>query len=506
MHFQQTPRSRRGCCDVARFAASVAAAHHSAGADANAVSSLKFGTSGLRGLVKDLVGSPCYTYASAFFRSVSAGGHTRAVVIGRDLRDSSPGLAETVASAAAAAGFTAIDCGALPTPALALEAMRRDAYAVMVTGSHIPEDRNGLKFYRPDGEITKADEVAILAALEEIADREAVTDRVPARGEPDAVTRYRRRYSDAFAPDILDGLRIAVYQQSSVARDLLTDLLGAFGARVTTIGRSDVFVPIDTEAHRPEDIAYIRDVMASGNFDALVTTDGDADRPLIADGTGRIVRGDVRGLITARYLGADTAVVPVTAGSALERSGGFKSVVRTKVGSPFVIAGMEQARAAGAQVVAGFEANGGFLLGSDVTIDGKRLTALPTRDAMLPILATLAAVRAAGTPLAELVVSLDAGEMASDRLPNTPSERSGAFLERLRAEAFRGEFLRPIGVPHAVDQQDGIRIELDGGRTIHFRASGNAPELRCYAEAKSAREAQDLVSWGLKAAADAMAG
>ena len=70
--------------------------------------------------------------------------------------------------------------------------------------------------------------------------------------------------------------------------------------------------------------------MAPGSFDALVTTDGDADRPLVADGTGRILRGDVLGLITARYLDADTVVVPVTAGSALEQSGGFRTVVRTK--------------------------------------------------------------------------------------------------------------------------------------------------------------------------------
>ncbi|MDN3591556.1 hypothetical protein QWZ12_13170 [Methylobacterium adhaesivum] len=47
---------------------------------------------------------------------------------------------------AAAAGFRVVDCGAFPTPALALGAMRRGSCAVMVTGSHLPEDRNGLKF------------------------------------------------------------------------------------------------------------------------------------------------------------------------------------------------------------------------------------------------------------------------------------------------------------------------------------------------------------------------
>lgn len=471
------------------------------------MSSLKFGTSGLRGLVKDLEGWPTYAYASAFYRSVAAGpGNTRTILIGRDLRSSSAEIAATVATAASAAGFKAINCGALPTPALALEGMRRGACAVMVTGSHIPDDRNGLKFYRPDGEITKADEVAIVAALGDVGTVGNMAIAVPAEPEPGAIGRYFQRYRAAFAPDILQGQRVAVYQQSSVARDLLADLLTAFGAIVTPIGRSETFVPIDTEAHRPQDIAFIRHTMASGSFDALVTTDGDADRPLVADASGRIVRGDVLGLITARYLKVDTVVVPVTAGSAIEQAGGFKRVLRTKVGSPFVIAGMAEAQRDGAKAVVGFEANGGFLLGSDVAIGGRTLAALPTRDAMLPILATLAAAREEGRGLADLVASLNVGETASDRLPDTPAERSGFFLRQLGEEAFRRDFLRPVGAPGTVDSQDGVRIELDGGRTIHFRASGNAPELRCYAEARSAPEAEELVRWGLAAAATAMEG
>ncbi|WP_280110152.1 hypothetical protein [Methylobacterium radiotolerans] len=138
------------------------------------MSSLRFSTSGLRGLVTDLVRGPTYAYASAFFRSMS-GEASRAIVIGRDLRDSSPSIAATVADAAAATGFTAIECGAKPTPALALEAMRRGAYAVIVTGRHIPEDRNGLKFYRPDEEITKADKAPLLAALNHGAEAGVLT-------------------------------------------------------------------------------------------------------------------------------------------------------------------------------------------------------------------------------------------------------------------------------------------------------------------------------------------
>ncbi|GJD58425.1 phosphomannomutase [Methylobacterium dankookense] len=468
------------------------------------MSSLKFGTSGLRGLVTDLVGWPSYAYASAFFRSVAAAnGDCRTVVVGRDLRDSSMDIAATVANAAAANGFKAIDCGALPTPALALEAMRLRACAIMVTGSHIPEDRNGLKFYLPDGEITKADEAAIIGALGKFEIDGRIME-VPASVETEVSKRYLKRYIDAFSSDALSGLRIAVYQQSSVARDLLTELLAALGAKGVPIGWSATFVPIDTEAHRPEDVDFIRNVMAGGEFDALVTTDGDADRPLVADGKGRIVRGDVLGMLTARYLRIETIVVPVTAGSRLVRAGSFRDVIRTKVGSPFVIAGMEHMKQSGRTSIGGFEANGGFLLGSNIIMSGGILCALPTRDAILPILATLAAARSGSMALDCLVSSLDVGETASDRLSNISSERSGALLKQLSMMPAVRQFLAPIGIPTAINQQDGIRIELNGGRTIHFRASGNAPELRCYAEASTAAEAQGLVSWGLAAAAAAI--
>ncbi len=298
------------------------------------------------------------------------------------------------------------------------------------------------------------------------------------------------------------GMRVAVYQQSSVARDLLPGLLAALGAEAVPLGRSPEFVPLDTEAHRPEDVAFAMSAMASGRYDAMVTTDGDADRPLVADASGRILRGDVLGMLTARFLGVRSVVVPVTAGSGVERAGGFERVVRTKVGSPFVIEGMAEAVRGGSPSVAGFESNGGFLLGTDADAGAGRIGALPTRDAVLPILAALAAARRAGTGLSELVADLDAGETASDRIADVPSAHSARLLARLAEVDFRSAFLRPVGEALSVDLRDGVRIGLDGDRTIHFRASGNAPELRCYAEAGTSGEAVSLVRWGLREAAD----
>jgi len=87
--------------------------------------------------------------------------------VGRDLQPSSSDIAAQVMAAVGEAGLVAVDAGAVPTPALALAlgSMRAGHAAVMVTGSHIPADRNGLKFCLPTGEIAKTDEAAILAAL-----------------------------------------------------------------------------------------------------------------------------------------------------------------------------------------------------------------------------------------------------------------------------------------------------------------------------------------------------
>jgi len=126
-------------------------------------SNVRFGTSGARGLVADMTDEVCYTYASAFIQNVA--GNAKQVVLGHDLRPSSPSIAAACAAAIIDSGREVVYAGALPTPALAFYAAQLKLPALVVTGSHIPFDRNGIKFYRIEGEISKADEVAMLNAL-----------------------------------------------------------------------------------------------------------------------------------------------------------------------------------------------------------------------------------------------------------------------------------------------------------------------------------------------------
>jgi phosphomannomutase len=450
--------------------------------------SLKFGTSGLRGLASELSGTESRRYAAAFVAHLRRSGEVGEVLVGRDLRASSPAIAGDVIAALAAVGARPVDCGEVPTPALALEAMRRGVPAIMVTGSHIPADRNGLKFYVATGEIGKADEAGILAALGPAPDGAAT-----AASDPATLRRYKARYAKLLTHGALKGWRIGVWEHSSVMRDLLPDMLDAYGAEVVALNRSDSFVPVDTEAVSADMATELAGWVHAHQLDALVSSDGDADRPLLVDETGRLVRGDVIGMLTAKFLGADSVVTPVTSNSSIE--GMFRHVVRTRVGSPYVIAGMADAEG----IVVGFEANGGVLLGSDVALANETLTALPTRDAMLPILAVLGAAKAAGGTVSRLVKTLPPRVARSDRLEHVEPEKSRLLMETLGKDA--AGFFAAQGEVEAVSDIDGLRFVLKGGDVVHYRPSGNAPELRCYTEAATADRADALLAWGLKAAA-----
>ncbi|QNQ41350.1 phosphomannomutase [Brucella intermedia] len=468
--------------------------------------SLKFGTSGLRGLATELSGLPAYAYSLAFVEMLATKGCLNLgneVFVGQDLRPSSPDIAALAMGAIEDAGFKPVHCGVLPTPALSYFAISQNAPCIMVTGSHIPDDRNGLKFYRGDGEIDKNDEAAIIAvhaSLSDLAPRKATN--LPLRQE--AICAYEKRYIEFLGANSLSGLTIGIYQHSSVARDLLLRVLSALGADAVALGRSDVFVPVDTEALRLEDTRLLSEWAKQDRFDAIVSTDGDADRPLIADENGDFVRGDLVGAITAAWTGADTIVTPVTSNSALEECGEFAHVLRTCVGSPYVVAGMEQALSENAKSVLGFEANGGVLLGNAVEKSGNALSALPTRDALLPILACLCTIKEMQKPLSEIKESYGFRIALSDRLQEVPQEKSAAFLSIITQKAARIKLFPTDDNVKRLETIDGVKMFFASGNAIHYRASGNAPELRCYVEATDAEQAAKLLTMGLEIARKAI--
>jgi phosphomannomutase len=325
----------------------------------------------------------------------------------------------------------------------------------------------------------------------------------PAAGNA-AHGEYVKRYTDFFPPNALQGLRVVLYQHSAVGRDILAEILRALGAEVHPLGRTETFVPIDTEAISESDLQKLSEFARTasqqfGSIDAIVSTDGDSDRPLIvavdAGGQIRFVSGDLIGILVSKYLRADAIAVPVSATDAIERAFANSNVeiVRTRIGSPWVIAAM---KAFTGKSCVGFEANGGFLVGSAINRDGRKLSALPTRDAVLPILSVLHSAKEQSTSLWKLLESLPRRFGKSGLIDAVAPKE----LSALTTAVFERHFSKNHGFGRIldIDRQDGVRITFEGGDIAHVRASGNAPQLRIYAFADTEDRANEIVALGIR--------
>jgi phosphomannomutase len=479
-----------------------------------AKSGVAFGTSGARGLATAMTDRVCYAYTKGFLQYLESTGELKRagerVAVGGDLRPSTDRVMAAVCRATEEMGYRPVNCGKVPSPAVALFGFENKIPSIMVTGSHIPDDRNGIKFNKCAGEVLKADEKGMSSQTVELDDSLFGADGNFAKAKtahaisPEAGENYVMRYLNFFAHDALKNVRVAVYQHSAVGRDVLVKILSHLGAEVTPLGRSEKFIPVDTEAIRPEDVELAHGWAATGKFDAIVSADGDSDRPLISDEHGSWLRGDIAGILCAKFLDAGSVSTPVSCNTAVEKSGWFKEIRRTKIGSPFVVASMLEATAGGVQRVVGYEANGGFLLNSDIESDGRKLRSLPTRDAVIVILGILLLARARKQKISGLLNSLPARYTASDRLKNFATEKSRALLARFDSGseaddklAIEKMFGGLCGTVASLDRTDGLRIVFANEEILHLRPSGNAPEFRCYAEAETEKRAREITAGAL---------
>lgn len=532
---------------------------------------LKFGTSGLRGLVSDMTDLEVWINAEGFITFLKQTQRVRggdSVYVSHDLRPSSPRMAAAVCACIEAQGLTPRLLSPVPTPALAYVACSNRSASIMVTGSHIPFDRNGIKFYRPDGEVLKSDEVHILSAVAVARASNYASSEVrfaddgmligpasnwtsDASGEIEASRKtdasakidasaeaiYLQRYIKFFGDSCLSGLNIAVYQHSAVGRDLLVSLLEGLGARVAPIGRSEDFIAVDTEAVDDAMVARIAEFVpaareALGGLDAVVSTDGDSDRPLLlaADEKGQLtfIRGDSLGAMVSEALDLDAVAIPVSVSDQVDLHLEHLGVAlhRTRIGSPWVIEAMSDMPGVRK---GGFEANGGFLLETSLEEDGRILERLATRDAVLPLVSVLASTRKMGTTLLRRFQSLPARSTTAGLLDGIEPSVSKAFLSPWYFEDCSEAWLSPIRVRYPGREAenlpsfkqdvlcrlaetvselweghglgsviyfnwvDGIRMKFSSGDVLHLRPSGNAPQFRVYVTSDSMARARALV-------------
>lgn len=530
---------------------------------------LAFGTSGLRGLVTDITDLEAYINTRGFLDFLVTRGDAvpgTQVAIAGDLRPStdspSRSILRAVAQAIRDAGMDAIYYGRIPTPALTSFGIEQNCPSIMVTGSHIPFDRNGIKFNKSDGEVLKSDEATILEAVNRVRLREYNCARSASRfdangwflegqfeqlaaAREDARLHYIQRYLTVFPKDALLGLRVALYEHSAVGREVVAEILRGLGAEVLPVGRSETFVAIDTEAISAEQLVFLQTLAEDirsrfGAVDAIVSTDGDSDRPMLlsVDTGGKVhfIGGDVLGTLVADELGVDAITVPVSASDMIDLHFAPKGIPikRTRIGSPWVIAAMMSGK--GERRV-GWEANGGFLTGSTLKFPHGRLLPLPTRDAVLPLVSALYASCRTGRSLIDLVAALPARFSKSGLLDQVDPTQSRALLARLvlasenvtevqfKDDRVQGldEQGKPVDVKNLqkkfvdtctklqvffsknhgfasierINFLDGLRIWFAGGDIAHVRPSGNAPQLRIYAVANTEERANEIVALGI---------
>lgn len=467
---------------------------------------IKFGTSGIRALNTALTDKVCYVYTIAFLQYLEKENqiHTgQRVILAGDLRKNTDHILQVIYQAIIDKGYVPVYGGKIPTPALCYYAMHEGCPGIMVTGSHIPGDMNGIKFYKSAGEILKYDEMNILKQsvkldaklFDQHENLTTLKNRdIPVDSKPYQI--YLNRYLEFFSANALKGLNVGVYSHSSVAAGILETLLNKLGANVVTFGDSHHFHCVDTEALSDSDIAIAKDNLSKHQFDVIVSTDGDGDRPLLTDEYGNWIHGDITGMLSAVILKSNYVVVPVSCNNSIEKISQFKKIIRTKIGSPYVIEEMNKLVQQGLDKVAGFESNGGLLTATDFSCDGKILSPLPTRDSILPILCILNYINQSGIRLTDLINQYCLSFTASGSIKNisvSTTQKLFNFLLADKSDFKNAElFFRRDSQIIKIDKTDGLRMCFKNGEIIFLRQSGNAPELRCYTEADTEQHAKTL--------------
>lgn len=570
---------------------------------------LKFGTSGLRDLDENLSDREVFINTRGFLayllelgRQGGAGGIVpgQAVALARDFRPSSREgrIPRAVAAAIIHSGCRVVYCGPLPTPAVTHYGLRKGMASIMVTGSHIPFGQNGIKFNRPDGEILKQEEKPILEQVGHVRQQVAnwsreltlfspqgaflATSQMGEQGaallaradealaaiEREAEELYVQRYKDAFGAQALAGMDLVFFTQSTVGRSIIPAILRELGATVETTGELNVdageFLPVDTEKMTEPIREQLRRLAADfqkrhGRLPlAVLSADGDADRPVFCDENGEFLSGDMLGVVASLFLKPTFVALPITCNSsAVKLLKSMAAVAQTQVGSPYINQAMKHAVARDHSVrAAGYEANGGYLLGSNWDIDGRALKALPTRDAVLPMVCALRLLRQGHVELADgstravtkasdfpgLFSRFTASGVVDgqhDNIAYESAETGRKIIAAITPAGFAIEevdFVKgllvqkpvPDGTHHAplpmaadpalsqavkevrhrlnslftaargftpiacLNYLDGVRITFQNGDVVHLRPSGNAAEFRFYAEADTSKRAQEI--------------
>jgi len=447
----------------------------------------RFGTDGVRGVANvELTPELALALGRAIARHISAA----TFLVGRDTRRSGPMLQAALSAGLASEGADVVDVGVAPTPTLAWLSATRDLPAVVISASHNPFADNGIKVFAAGGaKLSVESEAGIEDELERILDPSAKGPRsLEGHGvgslssETGVGPAYVEHLGSLLEGRRLDGLRVVVDSANGAASELAAQVYRRLGADVVAIGCDPDGTNINDGCGSTA-TEVLAGAVVEHHADLGLALDGDADRLLAVDGTGRLVNGDellalfAVDLADRGQLAGNTVVVTVMTNlgfrQAMEKRGIF--VKETTVGDRFVLAALDK---------------DGLALGGEQSghIIFRRLAT--TGDGLLTGLVLADLVKRADSPLADLLEGL------VDRVPqvlvNVPVPNT-ELLEGAHA------------VWSAVAEEEE-RLG-DAGRVL-LRPSGTEPLVRVMVEATGDGVAEEiahrlgtLVGFELRAAA-----
>ncbi|MEO6919330.1 MAG: phosphoglucosamine mutase [Collimonas sp.] len=430
-----------------------------------------FGTDGVRGRVgvapitPDFVMRLGYAAGKVLAQEKAVSGRPT-VLIGKDTRVSGYMLEAALEAGFAAAGVDVMLAGPMPTPAIAyLTRALRLAAGVVISASHNPYEDNGIKFFSAQGnKLPDAVETAIEAALELPMDCVASDKLGKARRLDDAAGRYIEFCKSTFPNELdLRGLRIVVDSAHGAAYHIAPHVFHELGAEVIAIGNQPNGFNINDGfgATAPDALSL---AVRANRADIGIALDGDADRLLMVDATGRIYNGDelLYVMVKDRMKIGEVkgAVGTLMTNMALEVA--FRQMgvefARSKVGDRYVLEVMKER---------------GWILGGEGSGHLLCLDKHTTGDGIVSALQVLSALKRTGETLAELTADI---ALYPQTLINVKVSAGFDWQKN----------------PAMVAEKDAVERELgDNGRVL-IRASGTEPLIRVMVEAKSADLAQAM--------------
>lgn len=433
-----------------------------------------FGTSGIRGDSQKLFTPQfCYDIGQAFIEFLKTKKNLGSIAVGMDPRTSSPRIKDDLFLGLGTADTELFDEGVAPIPSINWLIINTPVKAaVMITGSHIAPELNGVKFYAHDEEISFEDQGEIEKIYFQLKEKQKPPQTKP---EIEIETRAAELYAE-----MLVGMREKSLPKWKVAVDcangsqsvVMPEVLQRLGLDVVKVNcdpQSD-FIARDTDTDDKAGIEEVKEVVKKEKCDFGVAYDGDGDRVVFIDETGNFVQGEYSCGLIAKDSPSETIVTPISASQVVDKLD--KKVVRTKVGSPYVIAAMKEHEA-----FFGFEPNGGAISAEIMyTRDGGSMT--------MKILTAFSEFQ--GT-FSQMI-----GQLPKFYMARTKVDYKWELKEKIIAEAKK----RFKGVK--VEEVDGTKIWLNETTWVLFRSSQNAPEFRVFAESDSQARAQKLMNEGVK--------